>query len=245
MNQDIISDMLHPSFNSEGDIALQRQTTLRKVVGILGMLLPILLYLFIQLTDNFNHVLPSMSHYFFTRSGSFFLIIVSVLAIFLLIYKGESLADYYISATAGISALVMLILPTNNLRGLDSGKFDTVAVTYFNCSDFRPKVHYFCAAIFLLSLAYMSFFLFTKSNLPPAQRGKQKVLRNRIYRICALVMLFALLIAFAGFINIIPAEFYDAHNLTFWMETITVEAFGFAWLVKGELLFKDVKATNM
>ncbi len=245
MNKNLFTEMARPSFDSEGDLALQRQTTLRKVVGVLGMLLPIFIYLFLQLTDNFNYILPSISHYYFTRSGSFFLIIVSVLAIFLLIYKGESLVDYYLSAIAGISALLMLIFPTDNLHGLSFGKFDLVAVTYFNCNDFRPKFHYICAAVFLLSLAYMSFFLFTKSNVTPTQRGRKKIIRNRIYRICAIIMFAALFTAFAGFLNIIPSDFYDSHNLTFWMETITVEAFGFSWLVKGEVFFSDNTSSNM
>lgn len=239
MNKGLFKEVLNPSFNFDGEIALQQQGTLRKLVGVLGMLLPVIIYLFLQITDDFNPVLPSISHYYFTRSSSFFLIIVSALAIFLLIYKGCSLADYYISGIAGISALLMLLFPTDNLRGLMGGKFDLVAVTYFDGSDFRPKFHYACAAVFLLSLAYMSFFLFTKSDHQPAQRGTRKIIRNRIYRVCAIIMLAALLTAFAGFMNIIPEDFYDAHNLTLWMEIITVEAFGFSWLVKGGSLFPD------
>ena len=117
MNNGLFKEVLKPSFDSDGEIALQQQRTLRKLVGFLGISLPVIIYLFLQITDDFNPVLPSISHYYFTRSSSFFLITVSVLAIFLLIYKGCSLTDYYISGIAGISALLMLIFPTDNLRG--------------------------------------------------------------------------------------------------------------------------------
>lgn len=32
---------------------------------------------------------------------------------------------------------------------------------------------------------------------------------------------------------------YQNNRLTFWMETLAVESFGFAWLIKGETMFKD------
>ncbi len=230
---------LLPNYSTTGDIALKNQNTLRRIVGSLGMLLPLLVYLFLEITDNFDPILPSISHYYFTRSASFFLIIVSLLAVFLLIYKGEDFIDYILSGFAGISALLMLIFPTDNLKGLKyGGKFDAVAVTFFQQSEFRPKLHYGCAAIFLLCLAAMCLFLFTKSG---SYRTKRKKIRNKIYVACGIVMIAALLIAFLGFLEVINKDFYDAHNLTFWMETVSVEAFGFSWMVKGGVIFADKK----
>ena len=44
----------------------------------------------------------------------------------------------------------------------------------------------------------------------------------------------------AGFKEVIISEkFYETYHLTFWMETLAVECFGIAWLIKGETLFKD------
>ncbi|MGN6803051.1 MAG: hypothetical protein ACTHJN_14205, partial [Ginsengibacter sp.] len=160
----------------------------------------------------------------------------------LLVYKGEQPIDYALSSIAGISALLMLLFPTSNLRDYNNTtKYDPVAVTFFTQSDFRPKFHYACAALFLVCLAIMALFVFTKSSQPPAGRTPNKRKRNRIYRICGVVMLVALCVAFAGFLNIIPPDFYDANHLTFWMETLSVEAFGIAWMVKGEIVLKDKK----
>ena len=210
------------------------------MVGTLGVLLPLLVYLFLQLSNNFDLILPSISHYYFTRAASIFEIIVSLLAIFLLIYKGEKLIDYVLSSVAGFSALLMLLFPTSNLKGYNNTtKYDSIAVTFFEQSQFRPKFHYGCAALFLLSLAAMSLFLFTKSSQTPSNRTRKKKIRNKIYRICGGTMLTALCIAFLGFLNIIPSIFYDGNNLTFWMEVISVEAFGIAWMVKGELVLAD------
>jgi hypothetical protein len=46
-------------------------------------------------------------------------------------------------------------------------------------------------------------------------------------------------IFFGGFLQWIPEDYYKSHQLTFWMETMAVECFGFSWLVKGETIFKD------
>ena len=52
-------------------------------------------------------------------------------------------------------------------------------------------------------------------------------------------MLLALLVIVLGLFDIIPTETYDRLKLTFWMEALAVEAFGFSWLVKGEALMQD------
>lgn len=234
------SNAILPDYKSTGDIALKDQQTLRKLLGSLGILLPLLLYIFLWVTSNFNLVLPSISHYYFTRAASLFEIIVSLLAVFLLIYKGEELLDYILSSIAGFSALLMLLLPTGNLRGYNhSIKYDPVAVTFFKESLLRPKLHYAFASLFLLSLAVMALFVFTKSSHAPRNRTRNKRRRNKIYRLCGTVMLVALVVALLGFLSVIPPGIYDGNNLTFWMETLAIEAFGVAWMVKGEAVLAD------
>lgn len=230
---------LIPDYKVTGDIALQKQKTLRRLVGVLGMLLPILLYGTLLVDSKFTRVLASISHYYFTRASGIFVICVSLLAIFLLIYKGEALVDYILSSLAGIAALVVVLFPTNNLFNLMNGKYNAVNVTILKEGVARSQFHYVCAAVFLLSLAIMSFFLFTKSDQPGSKRKRKKVFRNRIYRFCAIIMVMALLVILFGYLKIIPPADYDSYELTFWMEVIAIEAFGFSWLVKGGVLFQD------
>ncbi|GAB3996529.1 DUF998 domain-containing protein [Spirosoma daeguense] len=230
---------LEPNYKTTGDIVLKRQDTLRQLVGILGITLPICLYLFLQIDSGFSSVLPSISHYYYTRACGIFIISVSALAIFLLIYKGEDTVDFYASVIAGFSALCVLLFPTDDLASLSGGKYVTVNVTDLKDSDFRKGFHYLSAAIFLLSLTYMALFLFTRSALPPSKRPKAKIIRNRIYRVCAATMLGALIVIFLGYLGFIPEDYYNTYCLTFWMEVLAVEAFGFAWMVKGKAFFTD------
>jgi membrane protease YdiL (CAAX protease family) len=101
------------------------------------------------------------------------------------------------------------------------------------------ETHLISAALFLILLAYMSFLLFTKSNKLKGHRGQKKVIRNRIFRVCTGLVVLSLIIILLGFTGVINEDFYNANQLTFWMETAAVESFGFAWLNKGEAIFID------
>src|SRR5688500_1097995 len=93
--------ILDLDYSEEDKIWLTGQKTLRKLVGVLGVLLPVVLYLFLLFDTGKLNPLDSISHYYMTRVSSIFVIVVSLLAIFLLVYKGKSLADFYLSAAAG------------------------------------------------------------------------------------------------------------------------------------------------
>lgn len=224
-------------FDNPAEIALTNQDTLRKTVGILGMLLPILLYLTLWTDLGHTRTLESISHYYLTRAGGVFVIIVSLLAIFLIVYKGRDRIDFYASTFAGACALLLLLFPTSNISEVDC--CSSYAVTQLKVSAFRPKFHLIAAALFLLTLALMSLFLFTRSKHTPEVRGKQKRRRNRIFRTMGVIMILALLTIVAGFFLPAFQPFYEHYRLTFWMETAAVEAFGFAWFVKGEAILKD------
>jgi hypothetical protein len=221
------------------DIWLTSQQTLRKLIGFLGVALPLLLFLVVYINDGYAHPLYSISHYYFTRASSVFIIIVSLLAIFLLVYKGQEPVDFYLSSIAGLFALALLVFPTNNISSICHDKDYLYSLTILNESKFRSGFHYISAAIFLGCLAYMSLFLFTKSNKSIQARGKQKRRRNRIYRTCGVIMFLAILVILANFLGWIPNEAFQKYHLTFWMETIAVESFGISWLTKAEVFLKD------
>jgi hypothetical protein len=236
-------ETLNIEFNNKNELWLTNGYTLRKLIGVLGMALPILLWLFLKVESNTGAPLASISHYYYTRAGSVFTIIVSLMAVFLIVYKGREPVDFYLSATAGIFAICLLIFPTSNLTEQCCDSSMKYAITFIPTtalSGFRAIFHYLSAGIFLLCLAYMSLFLFTKSAMPVQRRGKNKKWRNRIYIACGIIMTAALLVIFVGgFLDVIPTGIYNKNKLTFWMETVAVEAFGFSWLVKGEAILKD------
>jgi hypothetical protein len=220
-------------------IWLTNSLTLQKLIGILGMMMPLLLFVFLYLDNGLKYPLESISHYYFTRVCGIFVIILSLLAVFLIVYKGKDKVDFYVSTAAGILALIVVLFPTSNLTQLCGDLTKRYAVTILPESNFRMYFHYSAAGLFFLCLSYMTLFLFTKSNKSPNERGLKKTIRNRIYRTCGILIFLAVLILFAGSIKIIPAEFFKNYPLTFWMETLAIESFGFAWLIKGETLFKD------
>lgn len=226
-------------FSEKNSIGLTEQRTLRILIGILGVFLPVLLYLFLYVDTGHSVPLESLSHYYYTRANSIFTITVSLLAVFLLVYKGKAPVDFYLSALAGIFALCLVLFPTDNLSSVCCDQEKTYSVTLLPRSPFREGFHYFSAAIFLTSLAVLSYFIFTISNKPAGERTRGKMHRNIVYKICGLFMALALLIVLAGKLEIITEPYYTDHHLTFWMETIAVESFGFSWLTKAEVFFKD------
>lgn len=222
------------SDNNE-NIWLTEQKTLRKLIGFLGVLLPVLLFLVLLIDSGWHTPLYSISHYYFTRASGIFVIIVSLLGIFLLVYKGKEPIDFYISSTAGIFALALLLFPTNNISKICHDPDNLFSLTILNESSFRSGFHYVSAAIFLSCLAFMSIFLFTKSDKSPAQRGRPKRRRNRVYRTCGVIMIIAILVILANFLGIISDEVFIKYHLTFWMEAIAVWSFGISWLTKAEV----------
>ncbi|WP_348798449.1 hypothetical protein [Flavobacterium adhaerens] len=234
-----LKTLLKIDYKEDNSIWLTNSLTLRKMIGVLGMALPLLLYTFLYLDNGFQYPLESISHYYYTRVSSIFVIILSLQAFFLIVYKGKDIVDFYVSFFAGIFALLVLLFPTNNITNQCGDVAKKYAVTILPESDFRMYFHYAMAGLFFMCLAYMSFFIFTKSDKSARARGKQKTIRNRIYRTCALLIIFSLLIPLAGLLEIIPEIYFETYPITFWAETIAIESFGFAWLIKGETLFKD------
>ena len=232
-------EMLNVDLKDENRPWLTSIETLMKLIGVLGMLLPILLWLFLYVSTGRIEELDSISHYFFTRSNPVFIIVVSLMAIFLMIYKRDQPIDFFLSFLAGLAALFVLLFPTDSIATSCCNVCDTQSMTFIQQNDFRVKLHYISAAVFLGILNYMCFFLFTKSDQLKTNRTPKKKRRNVIYIICGTLMLIALLVMFSYFLGIFPKEIYDTNNLTFWMETLAIEAFGFSWLVKGGFILKD------
>lgn len=234
-----VTKTLNVTFNDDNAIWLTNSKTLRKLIGILGMALPLLLFLFLYIDNGMASPLPSISHYYYTRVTSVFVGIMSILGIFLMVYKGKEPIDFFISFAAGFFALCVVCFPTSNLAESCCDTAKPFSVMHLNVSPFRGNFHYISAAIFLGCLTYMSLFLFTKSDKSPSKRGAKKKIRNWIYRVCGALMIIAILVIFAGLLKLIPEPYYSDHCLTYWMEALAVESFGFSWLIKGETILTD------
>lgn len=229
---------LIPDFKNTEIISLEKQSTLRWLVGSLGMLLPILLWLILYFGNSLQTPLDSISHYFYTRASSIFIIVVSLLAIFLLVYKGYELIDFILSTIAGICALLLLYFPTSNIDCDPKISDCNYVITHF--PDTHEKFHIAMAGLFLGSLALMSIFLFTKKEGDPDGFVIPELKGEKIiFVICGVLMLLSMLMIATNCLGFFTKEEYNEQNLTFWFEVVALEAFGFSWFVKGDVFEKS------
>ena len=210
--------------------------TVRKLIGILGFFLPVMLVIGSIILGSCEEIQPSISNYYHTAMRDVFVGYMCALSIFLLSYKGYDLTDRIVSALAGTFGLILALLPT------------TFKIPVIPCNiqcnvsipDYVGTIHLVSAGLFLISLACFSLFLFTKGETNPTP---QKITRNKVYTGVAYLMFacIALLILYFA----LPAatrETLGAFKHVYWLETIAIMAFGVSWLVKGGFLFQDEEA---
>ncbi|MCC6816774.1 MAG: hypothetical protein IT267_10205 [Saprospiraceae bacterium] len=228
---------LNKDFNVQEALLINNSHSLRRTIGVLGIGLPFLLFIFFYISSGISNPLESISHYYFTRVSGIFVVVMSVLSLFLIIYKGYNPLDFILSLLAGISGFCVVFFPTDNISNNCGDLEKFYNLTIFPQDEFRTKIHFISATVFLLSLACMSLFLFTKSK---NDLTKNKKRRNLIYKLCGLVMIVAMLfILLAGFFEFIPKDTYVKNSMTFWMESVAVVCFGISWLTKSEVYLKD------
>lgn len=212
--------------------------TVRKLIGVLGFLLPFILILGTFQFGGCCEIQPSISDYYHTNMRDVFIAYMGSLSIFLLSYRGYDLTDRIVSALAGIFGLTLALFPTWLDVDPLTGELRPCNIW---CNVNPPYaigyIHLIAAGLFILSLAISSLFLFTKGETSPTP---QKLIRNKIYTISGYIMLgcLALLILYFALPDSIT-ESLQWLKPVFWLETIAFLAFGFAWLVKGEFLLKD------
>lgn len=212
--------------------------TVRKIIGILGLLFPFILILGSFILGKCSNIQISISNYYYTNMRDVFVGYVCTLSIFLFSYKGYDLTDRIVSALTGIFGLIVALFPTNlKINPLDSSIPDCNIWCNVERHNWIGIVHLAAAGLFILGMAYFTLFLFTKGETNPTP---QKLIRNKIYRFTGYIMLgcIVLLILFFALPDNISTPLLKFKPV-FWLETIAFLAFGFSWLVKGEFLLKD------
>jgi hypothetical protein len=203
--------------------------TLRKLIGILGILLPFACLLEGSLFQNLP-VKDSISAYYHSNMRDVFVGLLVGVSLFLMTYKGYERRDTLMAIASGIAGLGIAIFPCS------SRVEPSAAVGMFQLvPPIAEYVHYGSSALFFILLGINSFFLFTLGDKKNWTRRKSN--RNGIYRACGLVI-FASLITLAVITIIVGGEPVNT-VWTFIFETIMLLAFGISWLVKGETLLAD------
>jgi hypothetical protein len=191
--------------------------TLRRVVGVLGVALPVVVGVWGFVLQGAVRVLPSISDYYSLRTRDAFVGILFTIAWFLYTYRGYERKDDIAGNLACVFALAVALSPNSG-------------------TPVERVIHFTAAASLFLVLAYFCLFLFTKSSGHPTAR---KLIRNRVYRTCGVLM-----VACIGLIALYSAVLTRSPvarlNPVFWLETTALWAFGLSWFVKGETILRDV-----
>jgi len=208
-----------PSQEETGHVTIT-YFTLRKIIGFLAFFLAPVLVFGTFILDHTHEVKVSMSAYYYTSMRNLFVGVICGISLFLFSYHGYKWYDSLASKLAGLFGLGIAFFRTS----ASDDKTDILSI-----------LHYVTSGIFLVILALMSFFLFTKSK---GTMTTQKKKRNRVYRICGVVIFVSVaLIPVAGFDGI--WEKIKFLKPTFTLETIALIAFGISWLTKGEAILGD------
>jgi hypothetical protein len=189
----------------------------RRMVGILGIALPILLLIFAPLSE-------SISACYWTTGRDLMVGVLCSTGIFLSMYRGYDKLDSIVSKIAGISMFFIGLFPVENPLGGD--------VSFLNIPGLPSSViHTIFSVIFFILMGYMSIFLFTKTD-----KGKtaQKKKRNTLYIISGIIIWALILI-----MGIMRFIIKDQGSFVFFAESAMLFCFGASWLVKGRTLFKD------
>ena len=216
---------------------------LRKTVGWIGTLLPVVL-----LAGNaiFTTSLPgSMSGYYYTHMRNVFVGALCALGVFLLAYDGYDEVDRWITNIAGLGAIGVAFCPTKPaVRQL--------SVTQQAVGD----VHVFFAAVTFIALGLMALRFAKSASAPDSQTGMNRIryglglvkpsddqpgrkVRNTVYRSCGFTILTCVVLAAAS--NLLPASVKADWPWLFFFEACAVFAFGVSWFVKGQTLLHTAR----
>lgn len=203
---------------------------LRRLIGFFGLLLPLVLVIGAAVTSGCCEIQDSISHYYYTSMRDVFIGVIFAIGTFLITYKGYD-NDRRATNLAGFLAFMVALFPT------DMVPQSSCDIYCMPDNPVRIWIHYIAAILLFTTLAYISIKLFVKSE--DGTPTKQKIIRNKFFRGCGVVMLVCILMIILFRTIPILQPFSLAYHLTFYLETVILTAFGLSWLIKGELILKD------
>lgn len=186
----------------------------RRAIGGVGLVLPLVLRFggdwFFGLPQQ-----PTISDYHGTQMRDGFVGLLCAIGLFLLAYRGYDVWDRVATLVAGFSAGVVAFYPN---------------------TGWTEDLHVGAATVFFVTLAVMSFFLFTRSSAA-GKNPDPKRNRNGVYRACGALIALCILLIFTHEAWTRGSEdWVDRNGLVFWLEALAVWFFAISWLVKGETL---------
>lgn len=247
----------------------------RRAMGVLAAILPVILVLFG--TSIFEGlVMPSISHYYYHVMQHWYIITWVTIGFCLLAYRGYDTNEQVTGTIGGVAAIAAALLPPRELvpclpdsggaqlvwqtsRDTDScnavsrcepvGSCNTVSSCSIldSCHPVSAGFHVFFTLVFFL-MVFIFLWRFTRSDVPPEGRSREKVFRNRVYGTCMVGMV----VGGAVCALTIVSRWQGASEVP-WQplrygvligETIAIWSFALAWFVKGETILQDKLASR-
>jgi hypothetical protein len=223
---------------------------LRKAVGWIGSLLPIVLIA--GQVIFYTTTLPdSVSGYYYTHMRNVLVGSLCALAVFLIAYAGYDEWDRWITNVAGIGAIGVAFFPTT-----------PPAPSPACCGNIVGRIHLVCAAVTFIALGVMAL-RFTKTDqaalsarrgiLGLVKRGTDvaeysagqrlavtKKLRRNTFYVASGITIFVC-VAASALSSLLPGSVRGNAPFLYILESIAVFAFGVSWFVKGQVLFSAIK----
>ncbi len=209
---------------------------LRKCIGVIGIALPFVLVILTVILGNSFVIQDSISSYYYTVTRNIFVGSLCATAIFLISYRYENL-DNLVSTVAGAFAIGVALFPTDQMCPKKQPM----------CNVGLPMAigwaHGVCAVCFITSLAIMALIFRKSDKKNPTDRTPEKLQRNMVYLLCSITIYecVVLLILIAVIQNLILPDkpWLPSLHPILLLECFALWAFGFAWFVKGETIWKD------
>jgi len=224
--------------NNTKDALVFSYHQLRQAIGVLGIALPLILFVggMLALSD----LRPSISAYFNTVFRDIFVGIMCAIGVFLLAYRGyacdrengEWVSDRVLSFIAGISAIGIALFPVRRnmcAKGVTDVSVCDVGVQEVETlsqlilgAGIAELFHYGLALAFFVSLIGFSLIKFPR----------------KIYLLSGIILVGVTAGLLATFFlgrndGAVKASINEA-EIVFWLEAIGIWAFGVAWLTKGK-----------
>lgn len=203
----------------EGPPFVVSYLTLRKTIGLLGILLPVVLAVGDMLMEGRVGLRRSISAYYDGGMRDVFVGILFAAGTFLFAYRGHDRRDDVAGDLACLFALCVALFPGTSGNG-------SVRV-----------VHYISGAGLFSVFAYFSIVLFTKTS-PAVPTTNEKRKRNAVYRTCGWIMV-GCIVGVGAYKLLLRESALDAIAPVFWLESTALWAFGWSWFIKGETLLTD------
>ena len=234
---------------------LMSYNTLRKLLGTLGVALPIVLIA--GSVALHGSVLRSISAYYYSPMRDLLVAAFCSIGLFLFTYKGykdkdELISENIITNCAGTMAACVALLPTSfQDYSLDNvctsnhipccwnifGVIDNFDIPNNPQCTLLSTTHLVAAILFFALVAYLSIFRFTKITDDQNDRRRE----IKLYKVCGYIIVACIIVmgldAAANkkwtYDNVEIALHWFPVLFTF--ESIALWAFGIAWLTKGKL----------